>query len=90
MHKENQTSLKPAAFSALALAFASLGDAFLYPFLPLNFETVGIPVLWVGVILSINRFVRILSNTLMVHAFSRYGLRSIMVIAAAFAITSPL
>src|SRR5690606_34281933 len=41
-----------------------------------------------GLILSINRFVRILSNVLMVHAFSRYGLRSVMVIAVLLAITS--
>ena len=88
MNKEKEIGLKASVFAALALAFASFGDAFLYPFLPLNFQSVGLPVLWVGLILSINRFVRILSNAFMVHAFSRYGLRSVMVIAVVLAITS--
>ncbi|MFZ6012498.1 MAG: MFS transporter [Bacteroidota bacterium] len=76
------------AFAALTLAFASFGDAFLYPFLPVNGLAVGIPLAWVGVLLSINRFVRILSNGLMVHTFSRYGLRDVMIAAALLAILS--
>jgi predicted MFS family arabinose efflux permease len=88
MKTEKAIGLKASVFAALALAFASFGDAFLYPFLPLNFQSVGLPVVWVGLILSINRFVRILSNAFMVRAFSRYGLRSIMVIAVILAITS--
>ena len=88
MSKEKEVGLKASAFAALALAFASVGDAFLYPFLPINWDAVGIPVVWVGLILSINRFVRIFSNSLMVHVFSRYGLRSVMIIAVMLAITS--
>jgi MFS family permease len=80
--------LKASAFAALALAFASFGDAFLYPFLPVNFDSVGVPVLWIGLLLSINRFVRIISNTLLVHAFAKYGLRSIMILAVVLAITA--
>lgn len=83
-------SLKASSFAALALAFASFGDAFLYPFLPVNFDAVGIPMVWVGVLLSINRFVRIVSNTWIVHAFAKYGLRSIMILAVVLAITSTL
>ena len=88
MNNEKEIGLKASSFAALALAFASFGDAFLYPFLPLNFNTVGIPALWVGLILSINRFVRIFSNSFMVYAFSKYGLRSIILIAVMLAITS--
>ena len=88
MINEKETGLKASAFAALALAFASLGDAFLYPFLPINFQAAGIPVVWVGLILSINRFVRIVSNSFMVHAFSKHGLRSIMLIAVLLAISS--
>ena len=82
--------IKPSAFAALALAFASFGDAFLYPFLPVNFEEVGVPIIWVGLLLSINRFVRIFSNTMIVHAFAKYGLRFIMIVAVTLAITSTL
>ena len=88
MIKEDNMSLKASSFAALALAFASFGDAFLYPFLPVNFDAVGIPMAWVGVLLSINRFIRIVSNTWIVHAFAKYGLRSIMILAVMLAITS--
>lgn len=90
MSEIKNNGLKTSAFAALALAFASFGDAFLYPFLPVNFDSVGVPVIWAGLLLSINRFVRIISNTLLVHAFAKYGLRSIMILAVAMAITSTL
>jgi MFS family permease len=87
--KERKGSeLKATSFAALALAFSSFGDAFLYPFLPVHSSMVGVPVIWVGLLLSINRFVRILSNIMIVHAFARFGLRSVMIFAAVLAIAS--
>jgi MFS transporter, DHA1 family, multidrug resistance protein len=90
MIEKKELTWKAPGFAALALAFASFGDAFLYPFLPVNYQTVGVPLMWVGVLLSINRFVRILSNTMIVHAFAKYGLRAIMITAVVLAITSTL
>jgi MFS transporter, DHA1 family, multidrug resistance protein len=81
-------SFKATTFSALALAFASLGDAFLYPFLPAGSGHVGMPVAWVGLILSINRFVRIFSNSLMVILFSKFGRKQITIVAVILAIFS--
>jgi MFS transporter, DHA1 family, multidrug resistance protein len=81
-------SFKATTFSALALAFASLGDAFLYPFLPAGIAHIGMPVAWVGLILSINRFVRIFSNALMVVLFSRFGRKQVTIIAVVVAIFS--
>jgi MFS transporter, DHA1 family, multidrug resistance protein len=80
--------LKAPAFASLALAFASFGDAFLYPFLPVNSSVVGVPVVWVGVLLSINRFVRIISNGWMVHLLAKFGLRAIMILGVTIAIMS--
>lgn len=80
--------LKAPVYASLALAFASFGDAFLYPFLPVNSLAVGVPVVWIGILLSINRFVRIFSNTWIVHLFATYGLRLITIIAVLLAITS--
>jgi DHA1 family multidrug resistance protein-like MFS transporter len=74
--------------ASLALAFASVGDAFLYPFLPVNHAAVGIPVVWIGILLSINRFVRIFSNAWMVHLFAVYGLRSVTLAAVIIALLS--
>ena len=90
MNEVKETGLRPSAYAALALAFASMGDAFLYPFLPVNFQQVGVPVSWIGLLLSINRFVRIISNTMIVHAFATYGLRAIMIVSVLLAVTSTL
>jgi MFS transporter, DHA1 family, multidrug resistance protein len=80
--------LKGTVFASLALAFASFGDAFLYPFLPVNNASVGVPVMWIGILLSINRFVRIVSNAFMVRLFDKYGIRRIMILAVIMAILS--
>lgn len=90
MSGKSETSLRAPAFAALALAFASFGDAFLYAFLPVNSNDVGVAAVSVGLLLSINRFVRIISNSIIVHAFAKYGLRSIMIVAVALATLSTL
>ena len=46
--------------------------------------------MWVGILLSINRFIRIVSNSLMVDLFARYGLRIVMILAVSVAILSTL
>jgi predicted MFS family arabinose efflux permease len=81
-------SLKSAAYSATALGFVSFGDAFLYAYLPLNYSKEGVPLLWVGVLLSINRIARIFSNIPVAYLCSRYGLRTLTLIAVVMAIAS--
>jgi MFS family permease len=88
MNNMERKGLKAPAYASLTLAFASFGDAFLYPFLPLNSMNVGVPVEWVGVLLSVNRLVRIFSNVWMVKLFAHYGLRLITILAAILAIVS--
>ena len=83
-----EAGMKSVAYAAVALALASFGDAFLYAFLPVNSLAVGVPVAWVGIILSINRFIRIFSNTLLVGLFARFGLRWMMIAAVVTAILS--
>lgn len=86
--EDKNHGLKAPLFASLSLAFASFGDAFLYPFLPVNHLAVGLPVAWVGVLLSVNRFVRIFANTWIVKLLARYGLRVITVAAATIALLS--
>lgn len=88
MNPSGKDGLKAPVYASLALAFASFGDAFLYAFLPANGIHVGISVVWVGILLSVNRFIRIASNTWMVHLFTRYGLRLVTIIAVISAIAS--
>lgn len=78
-------SLKPSILSALVLAFASFGDAFLYIALPVNGLQMNVPVVWIGFLLSINRFVRIIANQLFAYLFNQFGFRRITIVAAVFA-----
>ena len=86
--KQNITGLKYPLHAALTLSFASFGDAFLYPFLPQYADVMQIPVVWIGVLLSINRFVRIFFNPVVIKLFARYGVRPITITASAVAIVS--
>jgi MFS transporter, DHA1 family, multidrug resistance protein len=88
MPVDHRANIKATLYAASTLAFASVGDAFLYPYLPLNFAHAGVPAVWVGILLSINRFVRIVSNSLLVHALATFGLRAIVITAACGAIAS--
>lgn len=79
-------SLKPPILSALVLAFSSFGDAFLYTVLPVNSLQMNVPVVWIGFLLSINRFVRLLSNQMFAHLFNQFGFKRITILAALFSI----
>lgn len=86
--KQNITALRHPIYASLTLAFASLGDAFLYPFLPQNAEAMQIPVVWIGVLLSINRFIRIIFNSFVIKLFAKQGVRQTTIAAACIAILS--
>lgn len=86
--KSNIAGLKYPIYSSLTLSFASFGDAFLYPFLPQYADTMEIPVVWIGLLLSVNRFIRILFNPVVVKLFARYGVRNVTIVASVMAIIS--
>lgn len=88
--RQNIFSLKSSFYAAFTLAFASFGDAFLYPFLPQYPEIMKTPVLWIGVLLSINRFIRILFNGYVIKLFEKYGVRAITILGAVMAIVSTI
>ena len=84
--KQNTTGLKYPLYASLTLSFASFGDAFLYPFLPQYADVMQIPVVWIGVLLSINRFIRIVFNQYVVRLFAMYGVRPVTIAASVMAI----
>lgn len=88
MIRKHLIGIKIPAYAAIVLAFASLGDAFLYPFLPIHAETIGILMAWVGILLSINRLIRIVFNQVLVYAFSCLGFKKITMLAAMLAVLS--
>jgi MFS family permease len=71
--------------SAAVLSFGLLGDALLYLVLPVAYMEFGITPIWVGVLLSINRFVRIAANQGVTLAAHRFGLGTIMLLGAILA-----
>lgn len=76
--------------ASISLAFALMGDAFLYSFLPTNALSVQLPVVWIGAVLSINRFTRIALNPLILYVLNCIGFRSATIIAASTAVLTTI
>ena len=64
---------KPVILVGLITAICLLGDSALYALLPSRFEVFAVTPTGVGIILGINRFIRILSNGWASRAYERYG-----------------
>lgn len=90
MNSNKLLSFQAPVYAAFALAFASFGDAFLYPFLPLHGESLGMSAVWIGILLSINRFARIFANTVIARACANYGFRMMTIFAVGVAVFSTI
>ena len=76
----------PQAVVAIALITAAclIGDSMLYIALPTHWETAGLDSLWeVGILLSINRFVRLPLTPAIAWAYARIGVRTGVLAAVA-------
>jgi MFS family permease len=69
---------------SIAVAAAILGDSLLYAVLPTMHDDLGLQAFMVGILLSANRFVRLLTNSLAGWVMGRAGVRAPF-IAAVFA-----
>lgn len=76
----------PVAAAALAIAAALLGDAMLYVVMPARPQAWGLTIALVGVLLSANRLIRLLSNPLAGLAFQRLGTTVPFAVAMAVAV----
>jgi MFS family permease len=54
---------RPVVLVSAAVALSLLGDSLLYAVLPSQAEVIGVPIGFVGILLSVNRFIRLLSNS---------------------------
>ena len=79
---------RPTVLSALILGFSMFGDTFLYAVLPTNSSQLHVPVVWIGFLLSINRFIRLVSNQWFARLFGKYGFKRITILATIFAVFS--
>ncbi|KAA3643359.1 MAG: MFS transporter [Chloroflexi bacterium] len=87
------TSSQPTRFVgrvALVVALAIMGDSLMYSLLPLEAANLGIPLALVGVLLSVNRIIRLLSNTWASLAFERLGPRLPFIFASLLSVVTTL
>ena len=71
-----------------AIGLSILGDSLLYSILPLEAERLGISLPLVGILLSINRLIRLVSNTWVSTLFERVGPRRPFAAATAIALVT--
>ena len=64
---------RPLLVISSAVALSLLGDQMLYAVLPAVHEAVGVPVTAVGLLLSANRLIRLLTNSLAGYVIERFG-----------------
>ena len=74
-------SLGATTLSAAVLSIVLMGDALIYVVLPVSAGAFGISIVWVGVLLSANRFVRIVSYGAIAQATTAFGLRLATIVA---------
>lgn len=61
--------------ASVAIGLCIMGDSLLYSILPLEAARLAIPLSMVGVLLSVNRLIRLVSNTLLSNVYERIGPR---------------
>ena len=74
------------ALPGLVIAVAMIGDTLLYVVLPLYHQDFGISLAMVGVLLSLNRWIRLLANSAVAHLGDRIGPHTMMIAADAIEI----
>jgi len=76
-NRDGQRSPAPRSLVlvSIVVALSLLGDQLLYAVLPVMHEAMGIPVTAIGLILSANRLVRLLTNSLSGYVIDRFGRR---------------
>lgn len=71
----------PAVATALVVAASLIGDTLLYTALPVSASSLGISRPVVGVILSLNRWVRLFTNPLAARLYERFPAGSLVLVA---------
>ncbi|MEX2615941.1 MAG: MFS transporter [Alphaproteobacteria bacterium] len=75
--------LGPTSLSAAALSIVLMGDALLYVVLPVSAADFGVSIIWVGILLSANRFVRIVSYGAIARVTDELGIRRTAILGCA-------
>ena len=79
---------RTVAVSGTVIGVGLLGDTLIYAVLPLYHEAFGVSLVMVGVLLSLNRWIRLFANSAVAHIGERVGVRNLMIAAAVGSIAS--
>jgi len=85
---QHDKSWRSLLLSSGALSIAIMGDALIYIVLPVNAETFGIGLAWVGVLLAANRIVRTFAYGAIAAFSERIGIKYLCILASITAVTS--
>lgn len=78
--------IREAFIASGVMTFAGIGDAILYPILPIYGEQMGFSVFLIGLLLSVNRFVRILANTTIANVIYDFGMKKVLIFSSILAV----
>ena len=79
---------RPIISISVITALALLGDSLLYSLLPLYAGTLGLSTFMVGLLLSANRWVRLVTSSLASRSFARWGFSGIMLVNVLLTVVS--
>ena len=80
MGKESK-SIANIIRAALVVSASNLGDSLLYVALPLMYQSLGLSIVQVGILLSANRLIRFVSNTFAGYVYGRKSIKNLLIIA---------
>lgn len=81
---------RSTVLASLVLTLTLVSGAVLYLLLPLFFESFDLTLVWVGILLSANRFIRLIVNPWLVPWFQHFGARRSMIQAVFLASVASL
>ena len=79
---------KTVISSSSIMSFALFGDSLIYAILPIYAESFGLSLTMVGILLSINRFVRVFTYGIINNFINKFGKRNMCILAAVLATLS--
>ncbi len=80
-----ETSSRQTILASVTLSLCLVSDSLLYLLLPLYFEDFGLAFIWVGILLSVNRLIRILLQSWLVTWYEILGVRNTVLLSVILA-----
>lgn len=88
--RQSVSAVRPVLTAAVVVGLSIMGDSLMYSLLPLEAPRLGIALPLVGLLLSANRIVRLVSNTVVGAIFARTGPRLPFLAATLLALATTL